>query len=102
MSTSTSALRVAGVADPGQASPAPAVDPELSHLSRFFTWLGLTPKEAVGKITVRVAENSRGGWSLYPADDAARALMGDGETGNFPSASAARGCAAWNCWDVTD
>lgn len=53
-------------------------------------------------ILVRVGENGRGGWSLFPVNEPARALMGDGETGNFATPTDARRRAACNCWEVVE
>lgn len=55
-----------------------------------------------GEIEVRIAENNRGGFSIYAHNAAARALLnGDEETGNFPTyADAYRRAANHNCWTV--
>lgn len=55
-----------------------------------------------GEIEVRIAENARGGWSIFPHNEAARKLFaGDGEAGNFGTYSDARTRAARdNCWTV--
>lgn len=85
-------------------SQLPTVDPELSALARFFAWLNPAADVAsiMGEICVRIAGNARGGVSLFPANPAAVALMGEGETGNFATPADARKRAAWNAWEVVE
>jgi hypothetical protein len=61
------------------------------------------------EVEVCIAENSRGGWSIYPANTAARRLFGtplpanEGECGNFGTYAAAHQRAAdHNCWRVVE
>lgn len=56
---------------------------------------------AQAEIAVRIARNDLCGWSIYPANAAARALFsGDEGAGNFPHRHAAHDRATRNCWTV--
>lgn len=86
-----------------------AVDPRgalglfLAHLSR---WLPAaeraTAVEAVPAIVVRIAENDRGGWSIYAVSAEACTLFGGaGPCGNFGTyADAHTRAVRDNCWTV--
>ncbi len=76
------------------------VDPELTLFGRFLRFLFPEAPVLAGPVLVRIAPNPWGGVSLYPANDAARDLMGgDQPTGNFASEADARRRVAWNCWE---
>lgn len=78
----------------------PAIDPELSLVARFLRFLLPEASVLAGPVLVRIAPNPWGGLSLYPANDAARELMGGEEpTGNFGTEADARKRIAWNCWE---
>lgn len=59
---------------------------------------------APAEVEVTVARNPWGGWSIYAANDRARALLGGDEpTGNFGTYAAAHARAAdHNCWRVVE
>jgi hypothetical protein len=86
-------------------TPVPALDPELTLLGRFLRFFQPAAPLVACPVLVRISRNSRGGWSLYPHNAAARALLvvngDDGEAGNFASECDAARRAAWNAWDVT-
>lgn len=78
----------------------PAVDPELTLFSRFLRFLLPEAAPLAGPVLVRIGRNAWGGFSLFPANAAARDLMGGDEpTGNFATEADARKRIAWNCWD---
>jgi len=73
-------------------------------MDRLFPEIG-------SEIEVRIAENARGGFSIFPANDAARQLFAApgesadsaAEVGNFGTyADAYRRAARDNCWTVVD
>lgn len=82
------------------------IDPELSYLGRFFAWLGVPAPHVAGPVLVRVAYRAPvGGYYSYtiePANDAARELLGATDNGSFATPADARRRAAWNCWEVVD
>jgi hypothetical protein len=79
-----------------------AVDPELTYLARFLRLFAPANSPCLSEIIlVRIGPNPWGGVSLYPANPAARELLGGDEpTGNFGTEADARKRAAWNAWDV--
>ena len=74
-------------------------------LSTFFRSLFATYG---GEVVVRIGENARGGFSIYPVSDTARRLFnadsgGDAEAGNFGTyADAHKRAARDNCWTVVN
>lgn len=81
-------------------------DPELTHLARFLRWLGLPAPHASGPVLVRVVHVERVGgyygFTLQPANDAARELLGETDNGHFATPADARRRAVWNCWEVVE
>ncbi len=57
-----------------------------------------------GEAIVRIGENTRGGFSIFPVNDVAvRLFNGDGEAGNFGTyADAYKRAARDNCWTVVE
>ncbi len=87
-------------------APAPRAGLWASLLALFQPVVG-------GDIEVVIAQNRRGGWSIYPANIAAAALFGCDageagrdqwsllEAGNFATYADARRCAVDdNCWAI--
>lgn len=84
-----------------------AIDPELSVCARLLLWLfPAVPRLTRLRVTVRIAQNDRGGWSIYPESIHAHTLLcvhveDSGETGNFATYADAAKRAAWNAWDIS-
>ncbi|WP_414664879.1 hypothetical protein [Horticoccus sp. 23ND18S-11] len=91
------------------AAPAAQPTPPSSWLRRFVD--SLFP-EVGGEIEVCIRENSRGGFSIYPANEAALALFAPppglppedfAEAGNFGTyADAYKRAHRDNCWTVVE
>ena len=88
-------------------TPSTTLDPELSLFARCLRFFTPAAPVLAAPVLVRIARNGRGGWSLYPVNAAARALLcvkGDGyphgETGNFATPTDAARRAQWNAWDI--
>lgn len=81
-----------------------SIDPELTHLGRFLAWLGLPAPHVSGPVEVCIARVEREGghcaFTLEPANDAARELLGPAANGYFATPADAARRAAWNAWDV--
>ena len=82
------------------ASSAPSV---VKKPGWFRSWLE-TFARAGGEIEVRIGENERGGWAIFPVNAAARTLFcGNAEAGNFGTyADAYQRAHRDNCWTVVE
>ena len=69
----------------------------------FRSWIE-TFAQAGGEIEVRIGENERGGWAIFPVNAAARTLFcGNAEAGNFGTyADAYTRAHRDNCWTVVE
>lgn len=77
----------------------------LDFILRFVPPAGrVAALQAPAEIEVTIGRNSFGGWSIFAANSAARALLGGAEpTGNFPTYAHARARAVdHNCWTVVE
>lgn len=81
------------------------IDPELTHLARFFAWLGLPAPHVSGPVLVRVVYRTLDGYNCFtlePANAAARELLGATGNGHFATPADARRRARWNCWEIVE